>query len=48
MLLFLFFFLLGRNSSENEPWPDVIGFTIIFVVSVMFMLGLEVNTVQLI
>lgn len=33
---------LGLNSPENEPWPDVIGFSIIFILSVMFMLGLEV------
>lgn len=36
-------FILGRNAPINEPWPDVIGFSIIFVVSVMFMLGLEVR-----
>lgn len=36
-------YILGRNAPENEPWPDVIGFSIIFIVSVMFMLGLEVN-----
>lgn len=35
-------YILGRNAPENEPWPDVIGFSIIFIVSVMFMLGLEV------
>ncbi|XP_031637634.1 uncharacterized protein LOC116350051 [Contarinia nasturtii] len=34
-------YILGRNSPMNEPWPDVIGFSIIFIVSVMFMLGLE-------
>ncbi|XP_055295987.1 probable cationic amino acid transporter [Sitodiplosis mosellana] len=34
-------YILGRNAPENEPWPDVIGFSIIFIVSVMFMLGLE-------
>lgn len=37
-------YILGRNAPENEPWPDVIGFSIIFIVSVMFMLGLEVIT----
>lgn len=36
-------YILGRNAPENEPWPDVIGFSTIFVLSVMFMLGLEVN-----
>lgn len=36
-------YILGRNAPINEPWPDVIGFSIIFVVSVMFMLGLEVR-----
>lgn len=35
-------YILGRNAPENEPWPDVIGFSIIFILSVMFMLGLEV------
>lgn len=39
-------YILGRNAPENEPWPDVIGFAIIFIVSVMFMLGLEVNVVN--
>lgn len=36
-------FILGRNAPINEPWPDVIGFSIIFLVSIMFMLGLEVR-----
>lgn len=36
-------YLLGRNAPINEPWPDVIGFSIVFLVSVMFMLGLEVR-----
>lgn len=36
-------YILGRNAPANEPWPDVIGFSIVFVVSVMFMLGLEVR-----
>lgn len=35
-------YILGRNAPTNEPWPDVIGFSIIFIVSIMFMLGLEV------
>lgn len=35
-------YILGRNAPVNEPWPDVIGFSIIFFISVMFMLGLEV------
>lgn len=39
-------YILGRNAPENEPWPDVIGFSIIFFVSVMFMLGLEVINTQ--
>lgn len=39
-------YILGRNAPENEPWPDVIGFSIIFIVSVMFMLGLEVNNTR--
>lgn len=40
-------YILGRNAPENEPWPDAIGFSIIFIVSVMFMLGLEViDTIQ--
>lgn len=43
-------YILGRNAPDNEPWPDVIGFCIVFVVSTMFMLGLEVtvrDTLQL-
>lgn len=35
-------YLLGRNSIDNEPWPDVLGFSVVFMVSGMFMLGLEV------
>lgn len=31
----------GRNSPSNEPWPDVLGVTVIFLVTGMFMLGLE-------
>lgn len=31
----------GRNSPANEPWPDVIGVVVIFIVTGMFMLGLE-------
>lgn len=34
----------GRNSSSNEPWPDVLGVTVVFLVTGMFMLGLEVKT----
>ena len=33
--------ILGRNSSPNEMWPDVIGVSVVFLVSGMFMLGLE-------
>lgn len=36
-------YLLGRNSDENEPWPDVLGVSVVFLLTVMFMLGLEVN-----
>lgn len=31
----------GRNSSIHEPWPDVLGVVIVFVLSAMFILGLE-------
>lgn len=34
-------YILGRNSPENEPWPDVLGVGVVFVVTGMFMLGLE-------
>lgn len=34
-------YILGRNSPANEPWPDVLGVSIIFLVTGMFMLGLE-------
>ncbi|XP_055541457.1 uncharacterized protein LOC129727553 isoform X2 [Wyeomyia smithii] len=34
-------YILGRNSPANEPWPDVIGVAVIFLISAMFMLGLE-------
>ncbi|KAJ6647283.1 putative cationic amino acid transporter, partial [Pseudolycoriella hygida] len=34
-------YLLGRNSDENEPWPDVLGVSVVFLLTVMFMLGLE-------
>uniref|UniRef100_A0A8D8FIG9 Probable cationic amino acid transporter n=1 Tax=Culex pipiens TaxID=7175 RepID=A0A8D8FIG9_CULPI len=34
-------YILGRNSPENEPWPDVIGVVVIFLITGMFMLGLE-------
>lgn len=37
-------FLLGLEShSLGEPWPDVLGVTIVFVVTLLFMLGLEVT-----
>ncbi len=36
-------YLLGRNSDENEPWPDVLGVSVVFLLTVMFMLGLEVK-----
>jgi hypothetical protein len=32
---------LGRNSSISEPWPDVLGVVIVFIISAMFILGLE-------
>lgn len=34
-------YILGRNSPQNEPWPDVLGVGVVFVISGMFMLGLE-------
>ncbi|XP_050087751.1 high affinity cationic amino acid transporter 1 isoform X2 [Anopheles aquasalis] len=34
-------YILGRNSAANEPWPDVIGVVVIFILTGMFMLGLE-------
>ncbi|XP_062548877.1 solute carrier family 7 member 14 [Armigeres subalbatus] len=34
-------YILGRNSPANEPWPDVIGVVVIFLLTGMFMLGLE-------
>ena len=34
-------FTQGRNSSINEPWPDVLGVVIVFILSGMFILGLE-------
>lgn len=34
-------YILGRNSPQNEPWPDVLGVGVVFVLSGMFMLGLE-------
>lgn len=40
--LFSFYLLLGRNSPANEPWPDVLGVAVVFLVTGMFMLGLEV------
>lgn len=33
--------ILGRNSPTNEPWPDVLGVAVVFLVTGMFMLGLE-------
>lgn len=36
--------LLGRNSSPNEPWPDVLGVAVVIIITVMFMLGLDVST----
>lgn len=36
-------YILGRNSDENEPWPDVLGVSVVFLLTVMFMLGLEVK-----
>lgn len=35
--------LLGRNAPANEPWPDVLGVAVVFLVTGMFMLGLEVS-----
>lgn len=31
----------GRNSSIAEPWPDVLGVLIVFIISGMFIFGLE-------
>lgn len=39
-------YLLGRNSDENEPWPDVLGVSVVFLLTVMFMLGLEVFEIR--
>lgn len=37
-------FLFGMEQhSLGEPWPDVLGVTIIIVVSILFMMGLEVS-----
>ncbi|XP_016964626.1 uncharacterized protein LOC108034278 [Drosophila biarmipes] len=33
--------ILGRNAPANEPWPDVLGVSVVFLVTGMFMLGLE-------
>ncbi|ALC40342.1 tadr [Drosophila busckii] len=33
--------MTGRNSPVNEPWPDVLGVAVVFLVTGMFMLGLE-------
>lgn len=35
------FHFTGRNSSISEPWPDVLGVVIVFIISAMFILGLE-------
>lgn len=40
----MFHYLLlcpGRNAAGTEPWPDVIGVSVIIVITGMFMLGLE-------
>ncbi|XP_070495033.1 probable cationic amino acid transporter isoform X2 [Chironomus tepperi] len=34
-------YILGRNSSLSEPWPDVCGVVVVFIVSFMFIMGLE-------
>jgi amino acid transporter len=34
-------YILGRNATDSEPWPDVLGVAIVFLVTGMFMLGLE-------
>lgn len=40
-------FLFGIEShSLGEPWPDVLGVTIVIVVIILFMLGLEVITIK--
>lgn len=37
--------LFGYEShSLGEPWPDVLGVTIVVVVTAMFMLGLDVRS----
>lgn len=37
--------LFGLEShSLGEPWPDVLGVTIIAVITTLFMLGLEVGS----
>lgn len=37
-------FLFGlEQHSLGEPWPDVLGVTIILVVTVLFMMGLEAS-----
>lgn len=41
--------LFGYEShSLGEPWPDVLGVTIIVVITAMFMLGLDVSNFFLI
>lgn len=39
--------LSGRNAPANEPWPDVLGVAVVFLVTGMFMLGLEVSRLVL-
>lgn len=35
-------YLLGRNApADGEPWPDVLGVSVVCLMTVMFMLGLE-------
>lgn len=33
-----------ETRSLGEPWPDVLGVTVVMVVCAMFMCGLEVRT----
>jgi hypothetical protein len=32
-------YILGRNSSMSEPWPDVLSVLIVLITSGMFILG---------
>lgn len=34
--------LFGYQAALGEPWPDVLGVTVVMVVCAMFMCGLEV------